>query len=112
MPKYFVSYAFSTKYGARGFGSSDVEVAKPILGKSDTEMIADSIKETRDAKDISIISWRRYEQPSIPCRMEDIIKALYTNARSSEVIGNDQGSGYRACIEDLERLLAKRVGNG
>jgi hypothetical protein len=61
--EYFVSYFFEGKRGVTGYGSITINRVGLIRNHIDLEGIRQYIKQKNKFKEVTIISWRRYEQP-------------------------------------------------
>ena len=105
MPKYFVSYR-----ERNGYGRCDITTDKPVRSIKDVERLEADIYASRGVKPsgLAVVGWQRFEEDT--AKLDEIIKILEVNASSNEVMANDQDAGYRECIYDLKRLLAKKAG--
>jgi len=60
--KYFVSYHFSTQYGAAGFGMTDIMVDPAISSFEDVMLVRDRVlADNKHFKEVIILGWQRYD---------------------------------------------------
>lgn len=63
--RYHVSYAYEDKTKT-GFGCIPMIRSQPITDEENVEMVRDYIKNLHEFSSVVILSWQKYEEPSVP----------------------------------------------